>query len=107
MIANFLLSKDCRFYPVRKGVVPFFTGKWYQFIPSLKGWTPDNAFQNVYHIPEDKIDSRLIELNKKEGVTQYWYAGTGEIIYSGSPVIYNDSLITKISKLCQKLIGKH
>jgi len=75
-------------------------------IASHTGWTPDNAIQDWHYLPEDKIDSQLIELNNNKGVKQYWYAGTGEVYYSGSPVIKQVGIISQIRRIWNRVIRK-
>jgi len=75
-------------------------------IASHAGWTPDNAFQEWEYVQEGKTDSQVIELNKKEGLTQYWYSGTGEITYSGSPEIMKDGMIPQLKRLWNRVMGK-
>jgi hypothetical protein len=93
---------------------------WYNPLPGVYGipcdkngkvdivapanWTPDNALDGHKFVPIDKIDSQLIGLGNEDDVEKYWYAGSGEIVYVGRPVIrVNNFMSSKFKKLWKKI----
>ena len=52
-----------------------------------QGWTPDKAIYGNNFIPNEKIKDKLIELGNENGIAKFWFAGTGEVVYVGSPKI--------------------
>jgi hypothetical protein len=61
-------------------------------------WTPDNARDGFTFVPIDKMDSQLINVGKEDRIEKYWYAGSGDILYTGRPGINRKSSMLSMLK---------
>lgn len=56
-------------------------------IAAPTGWTPDGALHSNNFTPKEQVKERLITLGNTDGITRFWDASSGDIVYLGRPQI--------------------